>query len=93
MDDHGKINGFNEKPSDGGVWINGGFFVCQPEVFSLIENDQTIWERKPLETLAHQGNLNAYRHQGFWRPMDTLKDKNDLNELWSQGKAEWKIWQ
>lgn len=92
MDDHSRVRRFNEKPSDGGVWINGGFFVCNHEVFDLIENDQTIWERGPLETLAQKGQLHAFKHEGFWRPMDTLKDKNDLNELWNSGLATWKIW-
>lgn len=93
MDDSNQIHSFVEKPKgDGNNWINGGFFVCEPDVFDYIEGDSTIWEREPLETLAKEGNLIAYKHSGFWKPMDTLKDKNDLNEMWNSGNAEWKLW-
>lgn len=81
---------FEEKPKD--QWINGGFFVCQPEIFSYIKGDDTIFEKEPLETLASQGQLGCYKHEGFWKCMDTLKDKNDLNQMWNENKAEWKIW-
>lgn len=87
-----KIQKFSEKPQGDGVWINGGFFVLKPQVFSLIDNDQTIWEKQPLERLAADGQLSAYRHAGFWQPMDTLRDKNYLEELWKSGKAPWKVW-
>ena len=87
-----KINSFKEKtPGDGG-WINGGFFVLEPDIFSLIDGDSTTFEKEPLETLASRGELTAWLHKGFWRPMDTLRDKNYLEELWDSGKAPWKIW-
>ncbi len=92
INETGAVNNFNEKPKGDGVWINSGFFVLEPSIFNLLENDHTIWEKHPVETLAAKGQLNAYKHFGFWRPMDTLKDKNDLNELWSANKAEWKTW-
>lgn len=92
--DDTRINQFKEKPLNGdSPWINGGFFVCEPAVLDLIENDTTIWEREPLETLAHAGQLAAYRHSGFWQPMDTLRDRHYLEDLWRSGKAPWKIWQ
>ena len=72
--------------------INGGFFVLSPKVISLIANDQTIWEREPLEVLAESNQLKAFQHSGFWQPMDTLRDKNYLEELWQSGKAPWKVW-
>ncbi|MEP6737999.1 MAG: sugar phosphate nucleotidyltransferase, partial [Chryseolinea sp.] len=88
-----KINHFQEKPLTGETpWINGGYFVCEPAVFDLIKDDQTTWEREPLETLASTGNLAAYKHAGFWQAMDTLRDKNFLEELWKAGKAPWKLW-
>lgn len=87
------IPSFQEKPKEGGAWVNGGFFVLEPEVYRYInEGDATIWERGPLEELARDGQLNAYRHSGFWQPMDTLRDKNELERLWSSGTAEWKLW-
>ncbi len=86
------VRGFTEKPrGDGGV-INGGFFVLSPNVIDLIEGDQTPWEADPLQQLAAKGQLMAYRHAGFWRPMDTLRDKTQLDELWRSGSAPWKIW-
>ena len=87
-----RITSFQEKPVGDGGWINGGFFVCSPSVIDLIDGDDTVWERDPLETLASQGQLGAYFHQGFWQPMDTLRDKRQLEELWDTGKAPWKIW-
>ncbi len=88
-----RIASFKEKPRGDGAWINGGFFVLEPSVFDYIGNEDTIvWEREPLETLAAEGQLNAYRHTGFWLPMDTLRDKNELESLWSSGHAPWKIW-
>ena len=87
------ITSFKEKPQGDGGWINGGFFVCEPEVFSYISNDTTeIFERRPLENIAHDGELNAYKHSGFWRPMDTLRDKIELNDYWESDKAPWKVW-
>lgn len=88
-----KINSFLEKPQGDGGRINGGFFVLNRKVLDLIEGDETIWERKPLETLAKKGELHAFIHPGFWQPMDTLRDKNFLEELWSQGNAPWKSWE
>lgn len=91
MDQH-KIVSFQEKPQGDGGWINGGFFVLSPKVIDYIEGDSTIWERAPMERLASEGKLAAYLHHGFWQPMDTLRDKNHLEELWSSGKAPWKTW-
>ena len=88
-----KIRTFKEKPKGDGAMINGGFFVLSPEVIQLIEDDSTIWERDPLETLASQGQLAAFQHSGFWQPMDTLRDKVHLDELWASGQAPWKVWQ
>jgi len=87
-----KISFFKEKPAGDGNWINGGFFVLEPSVFDYIENDSTIWEREPLENLANEGRLSAYKHDGFWYPVDTLRDKNYLQKLWEDGKAPWKLW-
>jgi len=83
---------FAEKPQTGEGWINGGFFVLQPEIVNYIEDDQTIWERKPMEQLAADGQLIAYRHNEFWQCMDTLRDVQLLNNLWNSGNAPWKIW-
>lgn len=88
----GKVNSFREKPKGDGAMINGGFFVLSPKVIDYIDNDQTIWERAPLERLAEEGDLAAFPHEGFWQPMDTLRDKNHLEELWQSGKAPWKVW-
>ena len=86
------IKSFKEKPKGDGAIINGGFFVLTPEVFKYIEGDYTTWEQEPLATLAEEGNLAVYKHEGFWQPMDTLRDKNLLTELWESGQAPWKIW-
>ncbi|MEK3911524.1 glucose-1-phosphate cytidylyltransferase [Paenibacillus sp. FSL H7-0331] len=88
----GEVNGFQEKPKGDGSWINAGFFVMQPEVFDFIEGDDTVLEKEPLEQLSKKGELYAYKHNGFWQPMDTLRDKNHLEELWGIGKAPWKNW-
>jgi glucose-1-phosphate cytidylyltransferase len=88
-----KVNNFREKPKGDGGMINGGYFVLSPDVIDYIGNDDTIWEREPLERLAEEGQLTAYPHNGFWQPMDTLRDKNQLEELWQTGKAPWKVWQ
>ena len=87
-----RITTFTEKPKGDGGMINGGFFVLSPKVINLIKNDQTIWEREPLETLAKSNQLKAFQHEGFWQPMDTLRDKNHLEELWIYNKAPWKVW-
>jgi glucose-1-phosphate cytidylyltransferase len=86
------VSSFQEKPAGDGAWINGGFFVLEPSVLSLIEGDQTSWEGGPLMTLAKNGDLNAYQHKGFWQAMDTLRDKNHLEELWTSGNSPWKVW-
>jgi len=87
-----KVNKFMEKPKGDGAMINGGFFVLSPKVLDRIAGDDTIWERGPLETLAAEGQLAAYQHTGFWQPMDTLRDKIHLEELWATGQAPWKVW-
>ncbi|MDD7578353.1 MAG: glucose-1-phosphate cytidylyltransferase [Elusimicrobia bacterium] len=88
------ITSFMEKPKGDGAWINGGFFVCQPEVMNYIPGgDEVIFERGPLEKLASAGQLHAYKHDGFWQPMDTLKDKTTLTEMWESGTAPWKKWE
>ncbi len=83
---------FQEKPEGDTGWINGGFFVLSPQIFDYIEGDHTVWEQAPLERLAQEGHLSAYLHHGFWYMMDTLRDKNRLNELWDSGRAPWKVW-
>jgi glucose-1-phosphate cytidylyltransferase len=88
-----RINSFQEKPQGDGGWINGGFFVLSPEVIDGIEGDATTWEKKPMERLAKEGQLDAYFHRGFWQPMDTLRDKIHLEELWQSGTAPWKTWE
>lgn len=93
IDGNSNILSFNEKPKGDGTWINGGFFVCEPAIFKFINNyDNCIFEKEPLESLAATKNLNAYKHQGFWRAMDTLKDKNELTNMWLEGKASWARW-
>lgn len=87
-----KITSFKEKPAGDGSWINGGFFVLEPSVFDYIQNDLTIWEREPLENLAKENHLSAFKHSGFWQPLDTLRDKNYLDDLWNSNKAFWKNW-
>ena len=89
----GRIVSFKEKPKGDGGMINGGFFVLSPKVIDLIDGDRTIWERTPLERLAESGQLKAFQHDGFWQPMDTLRDKLLLEELWQSGKAPWKVWE
>lgn len=92
MDDDRTVRAFQEKPMGDSPFINGGFFVLSPKVLSRLADDTTIWEREPLEGLAHDGQLKAFHHEGFWQPMDTLRDKVYLDNLWSQGKAPWKVW-
>jgi glucose-1-phosphate cytidylyltransferase len=86
------VKSFQEKPDGDGSWINGGFFVLSPSVIDLIKDDQTSWEIEPLNTLANNNQLFAFRHDGFWQPMDTLREKIMLNQLWDAGKADWKNW-
>ena len=87
-----KIEEFVEKPSGDGGWVNGGFFVCEPQVLDYVESDATVWEREPLEGLARDDQLVAYQHSGYWQPMDTLRDKTVLEERWAAGDAPWKVW-
>ena len=94
IDEKDTITSFMEKPKGDGAWINGGFFVCQPEVMNYIATgDEVIFERAPLEKLATEGKLHAYKHEGFWQPMDTLKDKMQLTDMWEKGSAPWKKWE
>jgi glucose-1-phosphate cytidylyltransferase len=85
------VRDFVEKPRGDGGWINGGYFVLSPKVIDYIEDDATSWEEDPLIRIAHENQLNAYFHKGFWQPMDTLRDKNHLEELWNSGAAPWKV--
>lgn len=88
----GMVSHFKEKPQGDGSWINGGFFVLEPSAIERINDDDSIWEQEPLESLARDSQLSAYYHRGFWQPMDTLREKNLLEQLWLKGKAPWKIW-
>lgn len=93
IDNTGSVNAFTEKPAGDGMWINAGYFICEPEVFSYItEGDSTIFEKAPLENLAKDGKMHSYKHTGFWKPMDTLRDNTELNAMWDSGKAPWKKW-
>lgn len=87
------VSSFEEKPAGDGAWINGGFFVLEPAVLDLIDGDKCSWESTPLIQLADEGSLSAYQHRGFWQAMDTLRDKNQLEDLWATGKAPWKVWE
>jgi len=93
IEENGMITSFKEKPKGDGGMINGGFFVLSPAVLDLIDGDQSSWESKPLQALAAEYQLKAYSHEGFWQPMDTLRDKNHLEELWQSGTAPWKVWE
>lgn len=86
------VTNFQEKPMGDGGWINGGFFVLEPRVIDYIDGDATVWERQPMQRLAEEGQMSVYSHDGFWQPMDTLREKNHLEDLWASGKAPWKIW-
>ncbi len=86
------VEEFHEKPKGDGIWINGGFFVCEPEIFNYINGDDITFENGPINQIVNEGQLNCYKHYGFWKCMDNLKDKNDLNKLWEENKAEWKVW-
>ena len=92
LGDNCQVQGFQEKPQGDGGWINGGFFVLDPAVIDRIEDDNTIWEQEPLKGLARDGELTCYHHEGFWQPMDTLRDRRVLEALWADGCAPWKIW-
>jgi glucose-1-phosphate cytidylyltransferase len=90
--DQTRITAFSEKPTGDGAWVNGGFFVLEPAAINYVAGDATVWEREPLERLAHEGRLTAYRHEGFWQPMDTLRDKQVLEDLWQSANPPWKVW-
>ena len=90
--ENSSVDGFLEKPQGDGSWINGGFFVLNPAVIELIKDDTTVWEQDPLKALSRDSQLTTYKHNGFWQPMDTLRDRNLLEQLWSEGKAPWRIW-
>ncbi len=90
--DQNKIDHFREKPRGDNAWINGGYFILEPQIMDYIKDDSTVWENEPLEQIAERKQLAAYQHHGFWHPMDTLRDKNTLEDLWLKGKAPWKLW-
>lgn len=92
INENEEVTSFLEKPKGDGAWINGGFFVCEPEVFNYIDGDSTLWERDPMEQIAKENQMVAFKHQGFWKPMDTLRDKVELETEWNTGNAPWKIW-
>ena len=92
INDKNMVKSFKEKPEGDDSWINGGFFVLSKSIFKLIKNDKTFWEKEPLEKLASDGELVAYKHHGFWHACDTLRDKNHLEDLWNSNKAPWKVW-
>ena len=92
LNQHDSVVSFKEKPLGDGRWINGGFFVLEPEVFDYIEGDHTVWEAAPLESLCQAGELAAYKHYGFWMCLDTLRDKRQIEKLWDSGHPPWRIW-
>jgi len=92
LNDNDDVQSFIEKPKGDGSWINGGFFVCEPQVFNYIDGDSSIWEREPMEKIAAERQMTAYKHSGFWKPMDTLRDKYELDQDWLNNKAKWKVW-
>lgn len=92
IEDNGKVNAFVEKPTQGGSWINAGFFVCEPNIFSYLKGDHEMFEEEPMQRIIADNQLYAYKHYGFWKPMDTLNDNKYLNNLWEANKAPWKIW-
>ena len=92
MEDDGTVRSFQEKPRGDGHWVNGGFFVLSPKVGAYLKDDATIWEREPIETIAREGGVGAYKHSGFWKPMDTVHDRSVLEALWESGQAPWKVW-
>lgn len=92
IEDDNNVRGFIEKPKSGNNWINAGFFVCEPQIFDVLEGDHEMFEQQPIQRLVERNQINAYKHHGFWRPMDTLHDNKELNKLWDQNIAPWKIW-
>ena len=94
LDEKDNVKSFLEKPAGDNMWINAGYFVCEPEVFDYIkEGDSTVFEKKPLEELSKDGNMNAFKHSGFWKPMDILRDNKELNAMWDKNEAPWKVWE
>jgi len=91
LNDQKQVTSFQEKPKGDDAWINGGFFVLEPGIFDYIEGD-VLWEKQPIDKLAKDNQLSAYKHSGFWKPMDTLRDKQELENLWLNNKAQWKVW-
>ncbi len=91
-EDQVRVKNFHEKPKGDGAWINGGYFVLEPDVFGYIKDDSIVWEQEPMKQLARKGRLAAFKHSGFWQPMDTLRDKMELEKIWESGKAPWKVW-
>jgi len=92
ISDAGTVESFEEKPEETGTWVNAGFFVCEPEVFNYIEGDHEMFEKEPLQRIIREKQLYAFKHSGFWKPMDTLRDNKELNEMWDTGHAPWKVW-
>ena len=93
IDSENKVNEFKEKPKGDGSWVNAGYFVCEPEIFQYItDGDETVFEQSPLKEMAKKGEIYTYKHGSFWMPMDTIRDKNVLNDLWLENKAKWKTW-
>lgn len=92
IENNNSVSSFLEKPKGDGAWISGGFFVCEPSVINYIQDDTTVFEKEPLEKIASEGELFSYKHEGFWKCMDTIRDKNQLNEMWQAGLAKWKVW-
>ena len=92
ISEDGMVQSFEEKPSDTGTWINAGFFVCEPEIFDYLQGDHEMFEKEPMQRIIREKQLHAFRHTGFWKPMDTLSDNIELNEMWNKGQAPWKIW-
>jgi glucose-1-phosphate cytidylyltransferase len=92
LNESDEVISFTEKPKGDGAWINGGFFVCEPSVIDYIDSDKSVWEKEPLEKIAEEGKMVAFKHNGFWKPMDTLRDKVELESDWQNGNAKWKIW-
>lgn len=92
IDSNGLVNSFIEKPAETGTWINAGFFICEPQIFDYLGGDSEMFEKEPMQKILAERQLHAYKHTGFWKPMDTLRDNIELNNLWEQGSAPWKIW-
>ena len=92
INDRGELTKFVEKPQESGSWINAGFFVCEPAIFDVLEGDHEMFEKEPMQRLIERNEIHAYKHEGFWKPMDTLRDNQELNKMWDSDKAPWKVW-